>query len=131
VALASIAAAQIAGAKGMETGFASMRLGLVLFILPFMFVYNPGLLLQGDVLNIVVSVATAVVATVLLSCAVEGYLYKVGPLATLERVALLTGALLLMVPNREVELAGGLVLAALLSAVVVRRRVARVSPQVR
>ena len=131
VALASIAAAQIAGAKGMETGFASMRLGLVLFILPFMFVYNPGLLLQGDILNIVMSVATAVAATVLLSCAVEGYLYKVGPIAVLERAMLLIGALALMMPNREAELAGGSILILLFIVMTVRRRFARVSPQIR
>lgn len=130
VALASIAAAQIAGARGLETGFASMRLGLVLFILPFMFVYNPGLLLQGDVFNIVVSVGTAVVATVLLCCAVEGYIYRVGIIGTLERGAVLVGAVLLMVPIRQTELAGALVL--VLTAVgmaLMRRRAGRVGSE--
>lgn len=130
VALAAIAAAQIAGGKGLETGFAAMRLGLVLFILPFMFVYNPGLLLQGDVVNIVVSVTTAIIATVLLACAVEGYLYRVGPIGRMERVALLAGALLVMVPNRDSELLGAGLLAVLMGAMVVRRRWARVPAEV-
>lgn len=130
VALASIAAAQIAGARGLETGFASMRLGLVLFILPFMFVYNPGLLLQGDVFNIVASVGTAVVATVLLCCAVEGYIYRVGAIGTLERGAVLVGAVLLMVPSRPTELIGALVLVLTFAAMaLMRRRAGRIGSE--
>ena len=45
VALAAFAAAPIAGAKPMETGFEAVRLSLVGFIIPFVFVYRPEILL--------------------------------------------------------------------------------------
>ncbi|MCX7567865.1 TRAP transporter fused permease subunit [Sulfitobacter sp. F26169L] len=107
VALASITAAQISGAKGMATGFTSMRLGIALFILPFVFVYEPALLLQGgDIVAIVLAVTTAILALVALSCSLEGYLYKVGRINLIERVIVGTGALGLMVPDRSFELAG-------------------------
>lgn len=107
VALASITAAQIAGAKGMATGFTSMRLGAALFILPFVFVYEPALLLQGgDITATVLAIGTAVMALTALSCALEGYFYGVGHIRTVERLIVGTGSIGLMVPDRMFELAG-------------------------
>ncbi|SEK10975.1 Sialic acid TRAP transporter permease protein SiaT [Marinovum algicola] len=48
VALASLVASKVAGASYMKTAVASLRLGLPGFVLPFLFVYYPGVLLQGD-----------------------------------------------------------------------------------
>lgn len=111
VALASITAAQISGANGMATGFTSMRLGTPLFILPFVFVYEPALLLQGgDVFAIAMAISTAVAALVALSCALEGYVYAVGQIRPVERVIVGLGAIGLMVPDRYFELAGVAVL---------------------
>ncbi|MEZ5674981.1 TRAP transporter, 4TM/12TM fusion protein [Thalassovita litoralis] len=106
VALASITAAQISGAKGLETGFTSMRLGAALFILPFVFVYEPALLLQGDPLTILFSVGSAVLALTALSCALEGHLYQVGRIGPVARLVTGVGALLLMIPDRMYEAAG-------------------------
>ena len=111
VALASITAAQISGANGMATGFTSMRLGTPLFILPFVFVYEPALLLQGgDVVAIVMAISTAIAALVALSCALEGYVYGVGRIYRFERLIVGIGAIGLMVPDRYFELAGVAVL---------------------
>ena len=111
VALASITAAQISGANGMATGFTSMRLGTPLFILPFVFVYEPALLLQGgDVFAIVMAISTAIAALVALSCALEGYVYGVGRIYRFERLIVGIDAIGLMVPDRYFELAGVAVL---------------------
>src|SRR5215218_7988423 len=48
VAIASFAAAGIAGAPPMKTGWESMRVGSIIYFIPFFFVLNPALLLQGD-----------------------------------------------------------------------------------
>ncbi|MFD2740976.1 TRAP transporter permease [Sulfitobacter aestuarii] len=107
VALASITAAQISGANGMATGFTSMRLGAALFILPFVFVYEPALLLQGgDIMQMVLSIGTAIAALTALSCALEGYFYGVGRIGPIERLIVGFGSIGLMVPDRAFELAG-------------------------
>ena len=48
VAIASFAAAGIAGAPAMKTGWESMRVGSIIYFIPFFFVLNPALVLQGD-----------------------------------------------------------------------------------
>ncbi len=55
VALAAYAGASLAGAPPMKTGFAAWRIGLVGFIVPFMFVYGPALILEDSVLNIIIA----------------------------------------------------------------------------
>ncbi|MEC8669412.1 MAG: TRAP transporter fused permease subunit [Pseudomonadota bacterium] len=122
VALASIAAAQISGAKGMEAGFTSMRLGIVLFVLPFLFVYQPALILDGALVDVVLSVGTAVVGLALVSCALEGYLYGVGRIGMLARVAVGVGALMIVVPVRAVELGGIAVMVVTVLILLAQRR---------
>ncbi|MFV0296272.1 MAG: TRAP transporter permease [Hyphomicrobiaceae bacterium] len=106
VALASIAAATISGSKAMETGFLSMRLGLINFILPFLFVLNPTLILRGDPFAIVHNVSTAIVSVFLMACAFEGYLHGVGRINMLARGFLLAGAGCLLVPGVYTDIAG-------------------------
>lgn len=72
VAIASYAAAAIADANAIKVGFESMRLALVAYIIPFVFVYNPVLLFEGSPLNIFVSFATAALGCVALTWAIEG-----------------------------------------------------------
>jgi len=81
VSLAAITAANVAGANAWATGLNAMRLGSVLFILPFMFVVNPALILQGDVTVILQAALTAVTAMWILASALEGYLYRAGTVA--------------------------------------------------
>lgn len=115
VALGAIAASTIAGSKAMETGFLSMRLGLINFILPFLFVLNPTLILRGDPGAIVHNVSTAILSVWLMACAFEGYLHGVGKINALVRIVLLAGAGCLLVPGLYTDLAGaGLVVAAFL-----------------
>jgi TRAP transporter 4TM/12TM fusion protein len=73
VALASYAAAGIAGANPMQTSMASFKVGLAAFIVPFMFFYNGALLMQGDWPMIVRALITASFGVFLLSCAVQGW----------------------------------------------------------
>ncbi len=99
VALASITAAGIAGSNAWQTGMYSMRLGGILFVLPFMFVLNPSLILQGPSGPILLSSATAVMAMWILASGSEGYLYRVGMIAWPVRILLLIASFLLIVPG--------------------------------
>lgn len=122
VALASITAAQIAGAKGLATGFTSMRLGAALFLLPFVFVYEPALLLQGDLITIIISIGSTVLALTALSCALEGYLYRLGKITRWEKLLIGIGAIALMAPNHLSEITGLFVLVLAYGIVVLRQR---------
>ena len=77
VALAAFAAAGIAGGSPMKTGWASVKLALPGFILPYMFVYNTELLLLDTPIAKGIQVAiTAAIGVFLISVAVEGFLFR-------------------------------------------------------
>ncbi len=113
VALASFAAAGMAGADMWKTSMIALKLGLATFIVPFMFWVSPTLLAQGELLPILHSVVTACAGVVLLACATEGWL--LGPMAWPLRLLAGGAALLLMIPETLTDL-GGLALGAALIA---------------
>jgi TRAP transporter 4TM/12TM fusion protein len=106
VALASITAANIAGANPWRTGLFSMRMGAVLFILPFLFVINPALLLQGPIPTVALAACTALTAVWLLASAVEGYLYGLGCISGCLRGLVAIAALALIIPGWQSDLIG-------------------------
>tara|TARA_B100002003_G_scaffold98253_1_gene91500 strand:- start:24 stop:554 length:531 start_codon:yes stop_codon:yes gene_type:complete len=106
VALAAVAAAIIAKADTMAIGVRSMRLGLINFILPFIFVLNPALILRGEWDDIIIMVSTALVAVWLMSACFEGYLYKAGNIGWSVRAPLLVAAACLLYPEGISKIAG-------------------------
>jgi TRAP transporter 4TM/12TM fusion protein len=106
VALAAITAAGVAGANASKTGLYAMRLGGILFILPFLFVLNPSLILQGVLGDILVSVVTAVTAIWLMASAMEGYLYRVGVLAWPLRILVMISGVVLIYPDIVTDIIG-------------------------
>ena len=105
VALASFAAAGISGGDPMKTGWASVKLALAGFLLPYMFVYNQELLMLNTTLLKGLQVAvTAAIGAFLISVAVEGFFFaKVNPVL---RVAALIGAYCLIDSRLVTDLAG-------------------------
>lgn len=67
VAIASFAAASVAGANMWDTGITGLKLAITAYLLPFVFVMNPALLMDGTVTEIVVSCATILAAGHLLA----------------------------------------------------------------
>ncbi len=80
VALGAFAAATVAGSKPMETGLQAMKLGSIIYFIPFFFVLNPALILQGDWYSIIKVVITAMLGVWLIASGLQGYLAKVGKL---------------------------------------------------
>jgi len=76
IALASFAASTISGASPMATGFQAMRLGWVAYIIPFMFVLSPTLLMKGDAVHIVLNILTASFGVYLISVAFADYFVR-------------------------------------------------------
>jgi len=98
VALAAYAAAGIADAKPMQVAMTSMKIGIVAFIIPFVFVYGPAILLQGTPIEIIVSTLTALVGAFVLACGVEGWF--IGKMSSIHvRILLIASSLMLIVPG--------------------------------
>lgn len=108
VALGAFAAASLAQANPMRTGLESMRLGTIIYFVPFFFVLDPGLIMQGEPLHILTVFSCALLGVVVLSASLQGYLYGVGDLTTMGvmqwpvRLALLIGALAFAMPGNDV-----------------------------
>ena len=121
VAMAAVAASSIAKAPAMLTGATAMRLGAILFVLPFLFVLNPNLILQGSPLDILISVSTALLSILMLSAASERYIYFLArPAAGWEAIVLLIGGLCLLIPEVVTDVVG-LVMALAIFALAVFR----------
>jgi len=95
IALAAFAASALTKANAMSIGFAAMRFGWVAYIIPFLFVSSPSLLLIGEVHEIALNIGTAVIGVYLISVATIGYFTR--PLGPAWRSALIVagGAALL------------------------------------
>jgi TRAP transporter 4TM/12TM fusion protein len=104
VALAVFAAASLAKADMWASGWAAMRAAAPAYIVPFMFVYEPALLLIGDWLTSLHATITAILGVILLSAGLFGYLLR--PASAWQRAALVVAALLLIKPGWITDLAG-------------------------
>lgn len=118
VALAAFAGAGIAGGDPMRTGFLALRLSLAGFIVPFLFVYNPAMLMidTTDIAvnakefalpawNVILSITvTSIVGILALGAAVEGY-FKIA-LSWFWRIFLGVGALMMIVPETMTDIIG-------------------------
>ena len=105
VAIASFAAAGIAGAPAMRTGWESMWVGSIIYFIPFFFVLNPALVLQGDGLEAIYLTITALIGTLFVCGAIQGYqafigdMRRAGAMEWPLRVMLGLGGLLLATPG--------------------------------
>jgi TRAP-type uncharacterized transport system fused permease subunit len=119
VCMAAFAAASIAGAPQMRTGWEAMRLGGILyfipfFFVPFFFVLNPVLVLQGQgitVLGFLEAFITALVGITLIVAGLQGYLLFIGRLGKgvvgwLTRIPLIASGILIGWPDRTLTLVG-------------------------
>ncbi len=104
VGLASYAAAGLAGANPMRTGWEAFKLGLSAYLVPFMFIYGPALILNAPLARILVAIPTAIIGIVALSAAIQGYyLY---PIPWVQRGLLFVAAIALIDPNPTIDGAG-------------------------
>lgn len=105
VALASFAAAGLSGGSPMRTGYASVKLALAGFIIPYMFVFNQKLMLENvglfDGLQVIL---TACLGVTLIAAAVEGYFF--GRLPVFFRILSFASALLLIDSGAMTDLVG-------------------------
>jgi TRAP transporter 4TM/12TM fusion protein len=106
--LSPFAAAAIAGSPPMATAWQAMRLGAVLFIVPFMFVYSPELLMLGSWPEILFAFVRAGLGIFCLAAGLQGWLRCRA--TALDRTVLLAAGILFVVPNLVADLGGLLLL---------------------
>jgi len=104
VALAAYAGAAIAGAEPMRTSVTSFKVGLAAFIVPYMFFYSPGLLMEAEWIVIIRNAITAIIGVYFLSGAVQGYLLS--PLSPFWRALLLVAAVCMISGDWRTDVAG-------------------------
>ena len=105
VAIASFAAAGIAGSPAMKTGWESMWVGSIIYFIPFFFVMNPALVLQGNYFEAIGLMTLAGIGTLFICGGIQGYqafvgdLRKTGSLEWPLRVLLVIGGFVLATPG--------------------------------
>ena len=109
VALAVYAANGISRASLWDSSVAALRLGATGYIIPFMFVFGPSLLLIGDGLQVVQTSITAIIGVVCLAAGLSGYL--ITTTRKIERVILISAAFVLIKPGISTDLIGAALIA--------------------
>lgn len=99
VALGAYTAASIAQTNPVRVGFQAMRLGLVLYIVPFFFLIEPALIGRGAPLEIFQVFTTCAIGVMLVAGASEGYLIGVGKLSVPFRLLFSVSGILLAMPG--------------------------------
>ncbi|MBB3994442.1 TRAP transporter 4TM/12TM fusion protein [Sulfitobacter undariae] len=115
VGAAAFLAATIAGAKPMQTSFTAMRLGIVIYFVPLFFLFQPALVLQGDLTPLIYVLPSIIIGITLLSGGLEGYLLGFGMVKPLLRLPLAAAGFAFSFPGLMTTAIGG-VLSALLVA---------------
>lgn len=96
VAIGAYAAAHLAGANPIKTGFEAVRFGWLVFLVPFLFVFSGTLLMNGSPAMIAIDLTAAVVGVGFGAAGVMGY--SVRHLNVIDRVAYLVAGVLLLLP---------------------------------
>ncbi|MGJ9373378.1 TRAP transporter permease [Nesterenkonia sp. CF4.4] len=104
VCLAAYAGAGIAGANPMRAGVAAVKIALAGFLIPYVFILQPALLLQGTWDELTISLLTVIVGMIALASGLAGYLFLRA--TVIERVLLIAGGLLLIYPDLLISMIG-------------------------
>src|SRR5690625_4234667 len=110
VCLAAYAGAGIARANPFKSGVTAVKLAIAAFIIPYIFVYNPILVLVDvTVFNLIIGVGTAILGMIGVSSAMIGYFARNA--RVWERFVLFIGGLFLIIPELAISLVGLVLLA--------------------
>ncbi len=111
VAIGAFAAAGLAHASPMRTSLEAMRLGTVIYFIPFFFVFNPGLLGYGEFWDVILLILNALIGVVLVASGLQGHLVMFGLLGSrafglIGRFMLIAAGMTMMAPSGTLNLSG-------------------------
>ncbi|MFC1798278.1 TRAP transporter permease [Thermodesulfobacteriota bacterium] len=127
VCVASFTAASLAGAQPMKVGYLAMRLGIAIYFIPFFFVLNPALILQGSPLETLQTISTCLLGVIFISGAMEGYILKLGKVNIFIRPLFFLGGVLLGFPNSLTDFMGIITIVLSICVVLVTKRFSLIS----
>jgi len=104
VAVTAYTAAALAKAEPAKTGYTAFRLAIIAFIVPFIFISSPALVMQGSVVEILIAAITALIGVLCLVGALEGYVFIKFPTTT--RVIFGIAAILTIHPGQLTDVIG-------------------------
>ncbi|MFH2130727.1 MAG: TRAP transporter large permease subunit, partial [bacterium] len=99
-------AASIAGANMLKTAVTATKLGLVLYLIPYMIIFNPALMLKGSLPVLIWTFGSAAVGTYMLACFLQGYLLRNWVISWPERLILLVASIALLKPGLTSDIIG-------------------------
>ena len=112
VAPSAVVAAGLANASYMGTGWQACRLGIVAYLVPFAFVFNPVLLMKGGIIEIILTFFITTIGCLFLAAGLEGYLLR--RVNWVERIIFLISGAGLFMPSWKTRVIGAVVLAFIL-----------------
>jgi TRAP-type uncharacterized transport system fused permease subunit len=107
VALATYAAAGIAGADMWRAGWIGFYYSLSGFLIPFAFVFRDSLLAQGSLITIIIDVAILLAGIYSLNVALVGYVFE--KVSIILRILYVIGGVMLIMPHRAADIIGGII----------------------
>lgn len=120
VAITAYTAAAIAKADSNQTGWTAFRLGIVAYIIPFIFLMSPAILMVGTPMEVLMAAITSVIGIFCLTAAVEGYMFVLWN--KISRVLLGIASLFLLKPGTVTDLIGlFLIIAAVIVDLLLRK----------
>lgn len=120
VCLAAYAGSGIANSNPLRTGVTALRLAIAGFLIPFVFVLEPALLLEGSIMELIPALVTLVLGMTVIAAGLAGYL--VTRTTVLEVVLLMVSGVMMVVPVLWVSLIGIAIAAVVVVVQVIRRR---------
>ncbi len=120
VAMAVYAANTLSQARIVEASWAAVKLGATGFIVPFMFVYEPAIPMQGNWVNVAIVIAQATIGVILLAAALQRYFF--GRMQAWKAALLFAASICLIYPDLRVTLLGLGIAGAIFAMQRLRRR---------
>ena len=106
VAAGAFLAATLAGSSPMRTAVLSMRLGFVKYVIPFFFLFQPALILQGSLLEALYYFVPCLLGVLLIAAGLEGYLVLVGTIGWVARSFFVITGILIAFPEWKTTIIG-------------------------
>jgi len=124
VAMCAFVGAAIAGASPMKTAWTAMRIGIVIYFIPFFFLFNPALILEGPILESAFYFILSLLGIALLAWGLEGYLVRIGRIKWWARAPLAIAGLLISYPELKTSVLGAIVAALTSGIILIKKKMA-------